>query len=508
MSALTEQTRMRHAKLNIYMTLLNQVIAVLCGFIAPRFLLDAFGSEVNGAASSILQFISFIALFEGGIGGVTRAALYKPIAENDFDKINCILGETQHFFRIISLFSLGYMSILAFSFKSISHLNALDWASSAFLVVVVSLSTFFQYFFGITNSLYLQSLQKVYIVSSITSLSLLLNTVVIIVSIRLGAGFIAVKLLSSLVFIMKPICLYFIVAKKEKVKPKFDKTKQYLTQKWTGLGQHIAYFVHLNTDVVLLTFLVNLSVVSVYTVYNMVMSQMQGITTSFVSGMEALFGDLLANDEKKELEKTVKRYESLLSLVANSLFISAAVLIVPFVMVYTKNLTDANYDQPLFAVFLCLALWLYCLRLPYHSLTIAAGHFKQTRLAAYGEAAINIAVSVILLLLGFGLVGVALGTLLGTLFRFIYYLVYLKYHIIHIPLRTTCRRLGCNILLFASLTYIGTRLISLIAINGFVSWFLYAAVCGLSVTLIVFLVNLLCYRKDTLSAIRLLFRFK
>ncbi len=45
-----------------------------------------------------------------------------------------------------------------------------------------------------------------------------------------------------------------------------------MTQKLTGLSQHIAYFLHSNTDVAGLTFLTNLSMVAVYSVYHMVVN--------------------------------------------------------------------------------------------------------------------------------------------------------------------------------------------------------------------------------------------
>ncbi len=61
-------------------------------------------------------------------------------------------------------------------------------------------------------------------------------------------------------------------------------------------------------------------------------------------------------------------------------------------------------------------------------MVIAAGHFKQTQIAAYGEAMINVIFSV-LLVSKFGLVGVAVGTLLATLFRLFYYVIYLSSHI-------------------------------------------------------------------------------
>ena len=59
-----------NAKRNIYISLLYQAVAMICGLITPRIMLQAFGSEINGAISSIATFLGYIALLEGGIGGV------------------------------------------------------------------------------------------------------------------------------------------------------------------------------------------------------------------------------------------------------------------------------------------------------------------------------------------------------------------------------------------------------------------------------------------------------
>ena len=61
---------------------------------------------------------------------------------------------------------------------------------------------------------------------------------------------------------------------------------------------------------------------------------------------------------------------------------------------------------------------------------IAAGHFKQTKIAAYGEAILNLTVSIILVF-NFGLIGVAIGTVIATLFRFVYYAYYLSKNIFY-----------------------------------------------------------------------------
>ena len=93
-----------------------------------------------------------------------------------------------------------------------------------------------------------------------------------------------------------------------------ENKKEFLSQKWIGLGQHISYFLHSNTDIVVLTVLTNLRVVAVYSVYNMIVSQIQNFTISFTSGMESVFGDLLARNEKYQIHKSFCTYETIISI--------------------------------------------------------------------------------------------------------------------------------------------------------------------------------------------------
>lgn len=124
-----------------------------------------------------------------------------------------------------------------------------------------------------------------------------------------------------------------------------------MKQKWEGLGQHLAFYLHSHTDIAVLTIFVDLKAVAVYSVYNMVVAQMQNLSASFSTGMEALFGDMLAKEEQEKLHKTFSYYETLISIVTITLFSACAVLIVPFIRIYTADVADTNYIQPVFAIF-------------------------------------------------------------------------------------------------------------------------------------------------------------
>ena len=72
-----------------------------CGFILPSAILSAYGSKAYGLMSSINQFLGFIQLCELGVGAVVQSALYKPLADNDTYKVDCILKSSRKFFRTI-----------------------------------------------------------------------------------------------------------------------------------------------------------------------------------------------------------------------------------------------------------------------------------------------------------------------------------------------------------------------------------------------------------------------
>lgn len=83
--------RSKKFMLNSVTTALLQVVTMIAGFITPRFMLTAYGSEINGLISSILQFISYFNLVEAGLSSAAVYSLYKPIAEKDYNRINRIV---------------------------------------------------------------------------------------------------------------------------------------------------------------------------------------------------------------------------------------------------------------------------------------------------------------------------------------------------------------------------------------------------------------------------------
>src|SRR5699024_3836744 len=139
-------------------------------------------------------------------------------------------------------------------------------------------------------------------------------------------------------------------------------------------------------------------------------SAIKMLVSSLTTGIQSFFGDLYANDEIDLLNTYFDKIEWIVHTGVIYLYGMTAVLINSFIMIYTTGVEDVSYEAPMFSFLLVLAGATYSVRSPYQSMIFSAGHFKQTQMSSYIEAGLNIVISVILVN-RFGLVGVAVGTL-------------------------------------------------------------------------------------------------
>ena len=461
--------RVFRVKLNAFSTLAHQLVTTLCGLLIPWIMIDTFGSTAYGITISIAQFLSYITLLEGGIGRVARGALYKPLAERDEERISQVYLAVKRFFATIGLVFAAYVVVLAFGYRFMADVPAsFSWEYIAALVVGIALGKFAEYMGGISKVTLLNADQKQYVVNMVYMITNILNVILIVVLAQCGVDILWVKVVSSLVFVLRPV-LYSLYVRKHYHLRKTG-VKATLPNKFTGIAQHTAYVIQNNTDVMLLTVLADLPSVAVYSVYHLVVFSLRNIATSFTGGMEALLGEMAAKGEQTTLRKTYRSYKLILTTLTLMLFGTAAILIVPFVRLYTDGTTDANYVRPLFALIMVVAEALNCLTLPCFNLTIAANKLKQSQFGAYGEAAINVVVSLVLMLVWDPLIGVAVGTLAAVVFKSIYYTAFAGKHILKIKVSPLFLKLGITMLALLGFSLGGIWLIRDVLIYKYTQW--------------------------------------
>ncbi len=414
---------------NVASNIFLQFVTVVSGFVIPKIILSFFGSEVNGLIASLLQFLSYISIAEGGLSGVSSAALYRPLVEKDEKKISSVVKTTQSFYRKIAIGLVIYSILLAVIYPLVVK-TSFSFAYVASMTLILAGTLFIQYNFSLAQQILLKADKKVYIVSLTQSIIIALNTALFAATAFIFPNIHILKLVTALVYLIQPFSFKYFIDKYYKLDKTAEPDQKLLKSRWDGFAINVAAFIHNSTDITILTIFTNLATVSVYSVYALVSTGLKRILQAISSAITPNIGHLVAKGNREELEKKFSLVEFSILVLTFFLFTVGGLLITPFVLIYTRNISDANYNQLWFGIILILAEFVYCIREPYVNLAYSANKFKDMRIHAYFEAIINIFLSIVLVNY-VGLIGVAIGTLVAMSYRTLYHVLYLENHILY-----------------------------------------------------------------------------
>lgn len=408
--------------LNMISGVVLQFFTLVSGFILSKIILTCFGSEVNGLVSSLNQFLSYITLVEGGITGVIVANLYKPIVEQDNNKISSILVTADRFYKKIGALFIAYSVILSIIYP-LHFKTEFTFSYVCSLTLILSLTLLIQYMYSLTLRTLLNADKKGYVVNFTQTLIVIFNVLFALISVFIYPSIHVLKLISGSLFLLQPLIFNRYVKKNYKIDWKVEPDNSLIKSRWNGFAINLAAFIHNSTDVTVLTFLANLKTVSIYSVYSLVSSGIKQMINACLSGIAHTVGQAYAKKNWKELNQKLDIYEYIVLILVFFLFTVTALLITPFVQLYTKDIVDTDYNQPLFGFLLVLAEALYLIKLPHLNLAYSANKFKKITVPAYIEAMLNIMISVALVK-WIGLIGVTIGTIVGMTYRMVFHVYY------------------------------------------------------------------------------------
>lgn len=484
-------SRKKKLILNTLVGVFKQFVVIICGFILPRYTLLYFGSSVNGLVSSIVNFLSFITLLDMGVGAVIQSNLYEPLAKYDKERLSSIIKSSEKFFRHLAYIFIGYVVFLCIYFPKLVNTN-FNTKFTVTLIIIISVSTLFQYFIGITYQLLLNADQKSYVQLLLQIITVILNTLLSVLLMKNGASIIKVKLISTIVFILRPLGQIFYVKKNYDLDKNIVIDKDPIIQKWNGFSQHLASVVCQNIDIAVLTIFSSLKNISIYSVYYMIVIGIQQLIMNSCTGLESLFGNLIALDQRKRLNEIFIVIEWGMHTIVTIIFSITAITIIPFVLVYTRGITDASYNEPEFAILLVIAYALQCLRVPYFRIIKAARHFKETQNGAYISALINIALT-ISLVFNYGLIGAAIGTVGAMLYHTGYFVWYLNSNLLNRSYKFFLRYLIIDFTI-SLLSYLCTKDF-VVSQLSYMCWIIYALKVSAVVILISIVINFLFFKN-------------
>lgn len=409
---------------NILTTVLYKILVCTFGIIIPRFFILNYGSEINGLQGSVSQIFMYISLLEAGVGAATLQAIYRPVYEKNYDELNGILSASTLYYNKIGLFYFVVLCSVSVVYAFAVPVSTMDKSMVLLYIVISGAATGINFFYkakillvmSAVGDNYVDSVinMAVYTVTSILKIILILNRVNIVL---VQLSFLTVNVLATLVY-------YFFARKRY---PWLDfhcePNYQAIEQKNSALIHKISSVIFQNIDIVLLTFLGNLRLVSIYSMYKLVMNMIASIVGAIGDGMNFLIGQSYNGEDLEEFTQKIDAFNVYYSAVSFALFSTAYLLTIPFLKIYTNGM-DIDYIVPGLPLLFVIIELLQVGREAMVRTINVAGKFKATIYSTIIETGLNLLVSLAAMLILYNrkgetylLYGALLGTIVSLLFR-------------------------------------------------------------------------------------------
>lgn len=479
---------------NLGMSMISQSVILVLGFVIPRIIMQSYGSDTNGLTSTITQIFTYMALLEAGISQATRNKLFKPIKEDNKEEISYWMSVSRRYFRRISAVYFAIVLVLAVLLPLVLNTSVGYW-TIAFYIFFEGLTSVVSFYFINTWVSFLNSKGDTYVVNALTLLNKVLCYGVKIVLALFGFNIALIQVGYFLVSVLQVILYYMYMKKKYGwINYSLSVKNAVLPDRKSYIIIEIAWTIFSSTDMILLSIFVSTQLASVYSVYNLPIVALNGLLNAVYCALNYNLGISYHED----IEKYKKVHDMF-----NSIFIGAMtilmsvtyVLLIPFVKLYTKGVTDINYVYPMLPLLFCMVQLLSWNRFVSGNLFGVAGKIKSVEKISIIEALIKLILSIILIV-SHGIVGALIATVVALPIKVIYCNYVADKVILKRPIVKTISILGVNWLLFAIVVVINPFLN--LNIDSYLSFALYGGIVFVVISMISVLLNAIV-NKDLLK---------
>lgn len=492
---------------NSFTTALLQIVTLITGFIIPRLMLTSYGSEINGLVSSISQFISYFNLAEAGLASAAIYALYKPLADKDYDSVNGVVSAAKRFYILSGYIFVSLTIGLAIIYPFIVKSTKVNPIGVCLLVLVIGTAGALEFFTLSKYRVLLSADQKIGVISITSIIAIVLNTVIIAVLATLKVDIILLRFVAIFSVFARSIILWGYVKLKYKyINYKAKPNNAALNKRWDALFLQVLGTVQSATPVVIATIFTSLKEVSVYTIFNMVIGGISSILSIFISGLGASFGNVIAKKQQTTLQNSYQEFELIYYSLISWIYSCAFILIMPFIKIYTSGIKDANYNLPIVGFLFVLNGLLYNIKTPQAMIVFSAGLYKETRVQTTIQGAIAVVGGVVLAMF-WGLPGILLGSILSNLYRDIDLMFFAPHMVTKLRVRKSFFRI---IRIFITVTLIILPILYIkISPRSYLEWIINAVVIAIYALVVVVIINVIFDRKifrDVINRVKLVLR--
>jgi O-antigen/teichoic acid export membrane protein len=428
-TGMSGNTRIQNSINNMLTGVLARVANLILQMIYRSVFIQVLGLtylSVNGLFSNILTIFSFAEL---GIGEAIVFSLYKPIKEQNYEKIRGLMQLYKKTYCIIGLivWGLGLAFVPFLPYMINGTTEGIENLTLIYLLFVFD--TGVSYFFSYRQA-YMTACQEQYYLNIWSSIFTILNKATLIVAILIFKQFVPVLVISCIWTIIQNAVISGLVVRKHKYIKNTNGCSVDKSEKVTIVKNIKALMIYkvgtlaLNsTDNIIITTVVGLNWVGLYSNYQVLVSAVTSFISTLFSSITASIGNLNADvdGERKEEMFYIVNFASfwIYSISAVCFFVALS----PTVSIWLGEEYLINKTT----VFV-IALNIYI-----GGMLFAPFTYRQTMgLFVYGKmrpiisAIINIVVSIILGKF-IGLTGVLLGTIIARMTTNVWFDPYIVY---------------------------------------------------------------------------------
>jgi O-antigen/teichoic acid export membrane protein len=277
------------------------------------------------------------------------------------------------------------------------------------------------------------------------------------------------------------------------IKYNYKPQKQLINKRHAAFGGQIAGLIHNSATIAIATFFVSLQEISVYSVYALITVNVSGMIFLFSNSIAPSFGDIVSRNEHESLDRNFKLFDHAFTMLSAVVFICIAILVVPFISVYTKNISDIDYFRPVLALLMTVSALTTAMGTPLDIIGNSSGVYKEMFIITAIQAGIMLAFGFALVFV-WQLVGLIVALILSNVFRIIAMMILIKKTFAFLQLKKILLNRLHQIVLF-SVCVVPFYFIKLQP-SGYLYWFLEAAAIFIIITAVVIVYNIVFCRKS------------
>ena len=407
--------RVHRSVMNIKVGMIFYVLSLFLAFFSRKVFLDCLGAEFIGLTGMLMNIMSFLSVAELGIGTSIVYFLYKPLQEDNHEKINEVMSMLAFLYRCIGavIGSIGIVVSLFFPWWFDNLTTGLPLVYFAFYSFLGS--SVAGYVFNY-KQLLVSANQKQYLVSAyFQTIAIVQSLVQILLAyyyrnlwLWVVVGFVF-TIIGIIVFNYRIRQLYpWLQVDLKKGHENLKKYPEVLKKTRQIFVQKIKDFILYRSDEILVGAFVSVVKVAFYGNYTMIINKINFMVNILSEGLSAGVGNLLAEGNEQNIMKVYWEMTAARFLILGVIIFSLLMFFQPFIACWLGE----QYQLSDVIVYLLI----FNLFMRYQSASVyiylgSAGLFSDVW-AAWTELIVNLSIT-LLLAPTYGIVGILLGKILS-----------------------------------------------------------------------------------------------